>query len=564
MRKILILGALLLSMGCYAQEEEGKGVTFHGSVQSDWLVPQDDSNIGTEHSKDAVLTNTYVDLMMQSRYVDAGARLEYLQHPLQGFEKEFKGWGVPNVYVKGKIKGADMTVGSFYEQFGSGFILRTYEERSLGIDNSLNGARIHVDAVKGLNIKALAGVQRRYWDWDMENWVYGADAELNLDAYSHRMQEKGLVWLLGGSWVGKHEPDENVLVSGTNYRLHLPRNVNSFDARTQLQKGGFGLLAEYAWKDMDPGYDNGYTYHRGNAAMLSASYSRKGLSALVQAKRSENMAYRSHRSVNGISAFINNMPTFTYDHTYSLAALYPYATQYGTASVPGEWAFQAEAAYSNFPWNKKKVGRKYASKVKANFSHARGIDFEPLVSDLGVTMGSDGYKTSFFDMSSDKYYQDVNLQLDQKLGKQWKLNLMYSRQFYNQDIVEGHGGVIKSNIYVGEAKWTINKKLTLRAEAQYLDVANGHESGNWVYGLVELSVLPYFMFTVSDQYGRPYVDGVYQDKQHYYNASVTFNHGSHRLLVGYGRTRAGFNCSGGVCRWVPASCGVNASYNYTF
>ena len=559
------VSALLLlccALSLAAQTE--KKVSFHGSVQSDWLVPQDDDKIGTEHSRDAVLTNTYVDLMMQSRYVDAGARLEYLEHPLQGFEKDFKGWGVPNVYVKGKVNGADLTIGSFYEQFGSGFVLRTYEERSLGIDNSLFGGRLHVDKVKGLNLKALAGIQRRYWDWDTDTWVYGADAELNLEQYSQRMQERGIVWMLGGSWVGRHEPEENILLSGTNYRLRVPENVNTFDARTQIQKGDFTLLAEYAWKDQDPTFDNSYTYHRGSAALLSASYSKRGVSALVQAKRSENMGFRSQRSMNGISAFVNNMPTFTYEHTYALAALYPYATQYGTAAVPGEWAFQVEGAYSNFPWNKTKQGRKYASKLKANFSHVRGIGFKPVPERYATLSGTDGYTTSFFDMSGGRFYQDVNLQLEQKVGKQWKLNLMYSRQYYNQDIVEGHGGELKSNIYVAEAKWQINHRYTLRGELQYLDNANGHASGNWVYALAELSVLPYLMFTVSDQYGRPYVDGAYASKQHYYNAAVTFNYKSHRLMVGYGRTRAGFNCSGGVCRWVPASKGVNASYNYTF
>ncbi len=561
-RLFLLLFLLCGPLSLFAQTD--KKVTFHGSVQSDWLVPQDDSKIGTEHSDDAVLTNTYVDLMMQSRNVDAGLRLEYLEHPLQGFEKDFKGWGVPNVYVKGKIEGADFTVGSFYEQFGSGFILRTYEERSLGIDNSLFGGRLHVDKVKGLDVTALAGIQRRYWDWETDNWVYGANAELNLEQYSQAMQNRGIVWLIGGSWVGRHEPDEDILVSGTNYKLHIPENVNTFDARTQIQKNNFTLLAEYAWKDQDPSFDNSYTYHRGNAAMLSASYSKRGVSALVQAKRSENMGFRSQRSMNGISTFVNNMPTFTYEHTYALAALYPYATQYGTAVVPGEWAFQTEVAYGNFPWNKTKQGRQYASKLKANFSHVRGIGFEPAAEQYGSLYGTDGYSTSFFDMSGGRFYQDVNLQLDQKLGKQWKLNLMYSRQYYNQDIVEGHGGEIKSNVFVGEAKWKINNKFTLRTELQYLDNANGHESGNWVYALAELSMLPYFMFTVSDQYGRPFVDGAYQDKQHYYNASVTFNYKSHRLMLGYGRTRAGYNCSGGVCRWVPASKGLSASYNYTF
>ena len=59
-------------------------VTFSGSVQSDILFPQDDEKIGTEHSDDKVLTNTYLDLKLGSKYVDAGARLEFLKFPLPG------------------------------------------------------------------------------------------------------------------------------------------------------------------------------------------------------------------------------------------------------------------------------------------------------------------------------------------------------------------------------------------------------------------------------------------------------------------------------------------------
>ena len=66
------------------------------------------------------------------------------------------------------------------------------------------------------------------------------------------------------------------------------------------------------------------------------------------------------------------------------------------------------------------------------------------------------------------------------------------------------------------------------------------------------------MFTISDMYNS----GV--TNQHYYQGLVTFSHGSHRLQLGYGRTREGWNCAGGVCRRVPSSKGVTLSYNYNF
>ena len=283
--------------------------------------------------------------------------------------------------------------------------------------------------------------------------------------------------------------------------------------------------------------------------MLSASYSKRGASALVQVKRSEDMSFRSQRSMNGISAFVNNMPAFAYQHTYALPALYPYATQ----AADGEWAFQGEFGYT-FK-RRTPLGGKYGTKLKLNVSHIRGLGKDPVATFHGETMGTDGYKTKFFKMDG-LYYQDINVQLEKKLTKAFKLNLMYMNQRYNQTVIEGEGGTIKSNIGVAEGKYQFNNKLTLRAEVQYL--ATKQDEGDWTYGLLELSVLPYFMFTVSDMWNNGATD------LHYYMGSVTFNYKSHRLMAGYGRTRAGYNCSGGVCHFVPASRGVQVSYNYNF
>ncbi len=535
-------------LGARAQERK---VSLHGSVQSDVLVPEEDEKIGTGSYDDWALTNTYVDLSLLSKNVEAGARFEFTEHPLPGFEADFEGWGVPHFYLKGiSDYGFDLTVGDFYDQFGSGFIFRTYEERSLGVDNALRGARLNVTAWKGVRFKLLGGLQRRYWSWKEGAWVGGADVEVDLDKYSARMRGKGITWMVGASAVLKNEKEEDIVVPGTNYRLELPKGVGAFDVRSRFQKGNYSLLAEYARKSQDPSFDNGYVYRQGNALMLSASYSKRGASALVQVKRSEDMAYRSRRSMAGTSVFVNNMPAFSYQHTYALAALYPYATQ----AAKGEWAFQGEFGYT---FNRgTALGGKYGTKLKLNASHIRAIDKTEKETFNGSTYGTDGYKSKFFKAGGEIYYQDINLQMEKKLTKAFKLNLMYMNQRYNKDVVEGHGGTIKSNIAVAEGKYQFNKKLTLRAEAQYL--ATEQDDGDWTYGLLELSVLPYFMFTASDMWNNGATD------IHYYMGSVTFNYKAHRLMAGYGRTRAGYNCSGGVCRYVPASRGFQVSYNYNF
>ena len=535
-------------MGMRAQTDSP--ITVTGSIQSDILLPQDDDKIGTEHTPDDLLTNTYAEVSVMSRYVDAGARIEYLEHPLPGFENDFKGWGVPYFFVKGKVKDAELTLGHFYEQFGSGFILRTYEERSLGIDNSLIGGRIVYKPVKGVQLKALSGRQRRYWNQN-HAWVSGGDVEVNLDQWIRRMEESGTYLTLGASFVNKHEKaSDDEIYADPTHLLNLPENVNAWDLRAQLTKGPVSILAEYAQKTQDPSYDNGYIYRNGHVAMLSLSYSKSGLSVLAQAKRSDNMSFRSRRSMGGTSSFINHLPAFTMEHTYTLAALYPYATH-----PDGEWAYQAELGYKfkrNTP-----LGGKYGTGIKLNFSHVHAIDRRestPLVE--GTLRGSDGYGSAFWKWGDQTYYQDLNIQLEKRVTRDFKLNLMYMNQFYNKTIVEGEGGMIHSNIFVAEGKYKFSKKLTLRGEAQYLTTRK--DQGDWLFGLLELSVAPHWMFTVSDEYNCG------KTQLHYYMGAVTFNIGSHRIQGGFGRTRAGYNCSGGVCRYVPASKGFTLSYNYNF
>lgn len=549
--RLLNATVLLLLLGgvqTLSAQEDSK-VVLHGSVQSDVLFPENDTEIGTQAHNEWGLTNTYADLNLMSKYVDAGARLEFMQWPLDGFEPDFKGWGVPYFYVKGKFKGGDVTLGDFYDQFGSGFIFRTYEERSLGIDNSLRGIRLNYGGIKGLQFKLLGGLQRGYWSWSKDAYVGGTDLEVNMDQYCKALQERNITWMLGGSYVLKYERDEDIVLPGTVYRLALPLTVHALDVRSRFQLGDYSLLAEYAWKTQDPSQDNGYIYHRGNAVMLSGSYSKRGLSILAQAKRSDNMAFRSQRTKQGTSLFINNMPAFAYQHTYALPALYPYATQ----AAGGEWAFQGEVSYL-FKRNTA-LGGKYGTKVKVNFSHVRGLDKQPVDQYEGSYYGTDGYTSKFFKMG-DKYYQDINVQLEKKFTKSFKLNLMYMNQYYNQAVIEKHGSSIKSNIAVVEGKYQFNNKLTLRGEYQYL--ATKDDEGDWMYGLLELSVQPHWMFTVSDMWNNG------ETNLHYYMGSVTFNYNAHRLMLGYGRTRAGFNCSGGVCRYVPASRGVQLSYNFNF
>jgi hypothetical protein len=594
MKKLLFFILFSLSLNIFAQKKVG----FSGALQSDMLFPQEDEVLNTGKITDNFLSNSYLDLHLNSTYADAGMRLELLNKPLPGFEPNFAGAGLPNIYVTAKYKKYSLTLGNFYAQFGGGLIFRAYEERSLGIDNSLRGARFAMQPYKGISFQLLSGVQRQYFNYDKTNAfgfdftqgaIWGADFELNIDEWVEKMRLKSWNVLVCGSFVSRYQPDEDIYRLGREIsKLNLPKNVAAADFRIHTRYKNWSIMAEYALKANDPSADNGYIYKNGSALMLSATYSQKGLSALLQAKRSDNMSFRSVRSTtSATAAFINHLPAFTQTHTYTLAALYPYATQ-----PLGEWAFQANFGYTFKKGTK--MGGKYGTNFKLNTSYVCGLKKEFLDDLDGENpkfpanyniKGSNGYKSSFFGIG-DTYYFDANIEFNKKISKTFTISATYLFQIYNKNIIEGQidlsefiqrntkismdSNYITSHIAVVELKYQPHKNFALRGELQYLykqsegDFGDKNKNkniyGDWAYVLLEISLFRSLIFSLSDMYnlGNP------SNPQHYYMFSATYNLGSHRFQAGYVRTKEGYNCSGGVCRTIPAYKGIQIAYNFTF
>ena len=391
-------------------------VVFHGNVRSDWLVPQNDAVIGTETTHQKLLSNTAAQFSLTYKQWEAGLRYEYQQHPLPGFEKDFTGHGLPYAYLRGRLGRFDVTLGSYYEQFGSGFILRTYEAPTLGIDSHLRGLRLALDVGAGVQIKAIAGRQRHYWSTNPAN-IFGLDGEWTLPQLSFVPQSR---IILGASWVGKHEKQDNITRivsrSGEAYPLRQqliqPLWVQAFDVRLAFHQRHFNTLLEYAVKGQDPSFDNGYTYGLGSAWLLSTSYSRRGVSALLQAKRAENMSFRSQRSGSLSPSMLNHLPPFTPQPTYALTTLYPYATQ----SVPGEWAFQGEFFYA-LP-KRSRLGGRYGTTLKLHASQIFALGLKSIASASpfertnAALIGTDGVQSQGFFAFGQTLYREIGVDLD--------------------------------------------------------------------------------------------------------------------------------------------------------
>ena len=549
LKKYILLLALVPSL-LWAQDT----VIVVGGLQHEALVPLPTIDAGY------YLSNSYLDLGIRwdhSQENQAGfqglevmTRAELTQWPLPGYDADptFKGYGVSHLHVAATFDWGKVTVGDVYGQFGSGMVLRLYEDRALGVDNALRGGKIEVTPYKGIYLTALGGKQRRNWNcYDDKAWgwnykqdaVLGTNVELGLHEWIPQLQEAGANLTVGGSYVSKYQKTDTILfidpAAMQAYMYNLPEWVGAGSVRAQLQMKGWNALVEYAYKANDPSILNEYSYKPGEALLMSLSYSQKGLAVLAQVKRSENMSFRSDRQSNLIAGTINHMPPFAMQHTYMLTSLYPYSTD----QIANEWAFQGEVRYT---WKRgTAMGGKYGTTLKLNASHIRGTS------------------DTWFGMSEEPYYTDVNIELNKKINKEWYIGAMAMYQTYNKRII-GKNGIARSGIGVVEAKYAMNKKVQMRAELQYL--YSKQYEGQWVAALYELSLWRQLVLSGQWMYNIGHAPDA--TNGHYYTVAATYTHGAHRVMAGYTKTRAGFNCSGGVCRYVPEQQGVTLTYNFTW
>ena len=544
--------ALLSGFAATAQGILGGSVT--GNVQLDAQMSREDSVIGASDVPEKMLMNARADILYTNGDFSAGLRFEAYQNPLLGFDAQYTGQGLANYFVAYNGKKLSVTAGNFYEQFGTGMILRAYEDRYLGLDNSILGVNLQFRPWNGVTIKALAGKQRVFWGYG-QGLVRGIDGEVNLNSVVKSMEESKLRVTLGAGFVSKYEGDESIPSSlNPEHRLNLPLNVGAAAMRADLTYGHWNFVGEYARKGQDPSIMNDYIYRLGEALMLNLTYSQRGFSANIQAKHVDNMSYKSERSRTGEMLYINYIPAITKQHTYAFLTMYPYATQ-----VIGEEGLQADVMYKIKKGTL--LGGKYGTDLHFNGSVIMALD----TTRIGGA-GTEGYDAKWLG-NGDLYYTDLSMEVAKKLSKTVKLTGTYAYQIFNP-VVEGHEPDLYHNhVVIGDLSWRVSKKHSLRFEAEwmgsdsYYDEAAGHtdrRAGDWVMGLVEWTIGSHWFVSASDQYA--YNDGI----GNYYNISAGYTEGATRLQIGYGKQREGLLCIGGVCRQVPASNGLTFSLTTSF
>lgn len=568
MKKIIILAlACGATFASFAQLDRGN---FSGNMETTFQYLNRDSLIGATQPASKGLLNSYMNVFYTHGNFKAGARFESYLPRIQGYPNSFDGTGIGMRYVGYANDFIDVTLGNFYEQFGSGLSLRIYEDRALGFDNMLDGVKIKLRPYKGIAFKGVYGNQRLAFAGgkvvNSGGIVRGFDGEIHLNETFQKLSDKKLDVTLGGSFVSKYQANDDPA-------LILPENVGVYGGRILMRYQRFTLEGEYVQKGQDPSQDNGKNFNPGFATVINAGYSQKGLGILLSAKSVDNMSYRSDRNQQLQNALINYLPSMNKTHTYNLvSSLYPYATQ-----PIGEIAFQADLLYT-IPKGSK-IGGKYGTTIGLNYSTAfRPMRHTSTINPLdssGVT-----YTTKPFDMSDSLYWRDFNFNISRKFSKKFNMILSYYNMALNNDVatVTKETGVIKFQTVVLEVGYKFKNKSSLRAEVQMMFVKKRDSLGNdvgpfergtkvvdhgdWATVVLEYTINSNWFVSVMDQYNYGNYD---KDKRaHHPYVSVGYIQGATRVTANYGRQRAGLFCVGGICRPVPASNGLTLSVTHSF
>lgn len=547
MRKLLVLKLFFLTVFIQAQQNDNLTVGFESNSQ--YYV--DDEKTGDFAEKNRFRSNNYLKIDYSISKFSFGVQAEgYEPMSLLNYSPDFNNSNIALYYAKYTSKKIEATAGYFYEQYGSGLILRSWEDRQLGINNALRGGRIRFYPTENVTLSALYGNQRSGFDVSDAS-IYGFNSEFNI---SSMLKSNSWNLDIGLSYVGRKEENDN-----TDYNFN--DLTNAFSSRLNFSVNNFYSSAEFVSKSSDAViiFDNIRNTKPGNAFLFDVGYGKKGFGINANFRRIENMTFYSERNATGNSFnqnIMNYIPALTKQHDYLLTNIYVYQAQpqisfqdFALLKI-GEIGGQVDLFYTL----KKKttLGGKYGTKIALNMSYWAGLsgDYDYLNFE---------YDSDFLKFGK-KYFSDISLEIRKKWSSDWSSVFYYVNQYYNKKYIEETFGIVETDIFVSESTYKMGTGKSLRFETQHL--WSKDDKKNWVGGTLEFNLNSKFAVYVNDIYN--YGNDNETKRIHYYNLGGSYTLGAQRFALNYGRQRGGLVCIGGVCRFVPESTGLTANIVLSF
>ncbi len=510
-----------------------------GSFETNSIYYVQDTRTGAIAPDDKFGSNNYLKIDYYNGKFSAGVQMEGYLPVLQGYPTNLTKVALTNYYAAWTDKSFSVTAGTFYDQFGSGLLFRSYEDRTLGMNNALTGARFTYNYKDIVGVKLIWGMPRLGMKFT-DTQARGGDISFSI---SNLAGWKNLSLAIEGSVLNRYEKisadlkEEGARPSSTGFSGRINFEHKGFIVRAEYVDAGERHYPNSAYDGVnDPRID---LIKNGNAQLLELGYSGHGLGVNVTARRLEYMDMPIEYRNTSTSNSMNYIPALTAQYSYLLTNLNPYIVQpstfFGSHISPGEIGGQVDIYYNVA--RRTKLGGKRGMKLGLNYSI-----YYSLQKDRSLK-------------ADNLLWQSVNFTLEKQITRRFKLNFLYSFQEYN----DSHGVnniTWKSNIFVADMLYKFTPTISARLELQYL--LSRDDDKDWMAALAEVNFAPHWSVFVSDMFNHG------STKTHYYNAGVSFTKSRTRIQLSYGRNRAGVVCSGGVCRNIPAYTGANLMITTSF
>lgn len=518
-----------------------------GSFETNTIYYVDDPATSSIAPNPPVGSHNFLKLDYTNGKFAAGIQAEYYPYVLQGYQNEFQGFGIPEKYISYTDDSWSILVGDFYEQFGSGMLFRSWEDRQLGINNSIGGARVAFNIKDIFSFKAIYGFPRDYlhsigrgYDFAGSLFndygptqIYGGDAYLSLSNWFFPESDHGL--FVAGSVINRFE---RYPPTGGDYdHLNIPQNVLGYSARLGYSYSGFSISGEYVGRGKDLYFSpqtSKFELKTGNAQLVEVNYAGHGLSVSGSFRRLSNMQSVAYHEAGALALpgnTMNYIPALTLQQSYMLATHNPY-----NPKLEGEIGGMIDLFYTFKRGSA--VGGKYGMKLHANASMYYAT--------AEALHGATGNRLA---------YRDFTFDVEKTWSRKFKTIFFVSIQENSPSYGE-YKKTEAQNIFVVDMQYKFTPKLSLRAELQYL--YSEERTRDWVAALLEVNFAPKWSVYVSDMYNHG------SSNVHYYSVGASFTSGIWRVAANWGRNREGYVCSGGVCRWQPAYTGANLQLSIIF
>lgn len=521
---------------------------FSGDLQTIGNFYVRDTLIGASNTPHYDNLKSGVDAWIGLNYVNedwklsTGVRIDLFQNSnLHNPGVAYSGYGLGNFYIKKEIRGLEITGGYFYDQIGSGIIFRAYEDRSLGIDNSVLGAHLKYSVKDKLVIKAFSGVQKNRFEL-FKPLIKGLSAEGNFNIKDkvilspgigilNRTLDKESMNILGDAIIAQAVNDSNLFFS--------PKyNVYAITLYNTLNVGNFSWYVEGALKSKEAIKVGDFIENKpGTCVYTTLTYAKKGFGITAQFKRTSNFQLRTSPNETLLKGMISYIPPTARQNSLRLPARYNAATQE-----------REESAFS--------------LDISATPKKGHGLTF----SLSAIYDNKFKVKVPYFYEFFGEYEYKKSKKFSASLGFQF---IRFNQELYIRESRDINGKYVPFvNVYTvfAEASVKLSKKSSLRTELQYQSCKT--DFGQWIYGLLEFSLAPNFTVSISDMWNfkanPENKEAIKQNPRHYYSFFTSYTFKQHRLTATYARQVSGIVCTGGVCRFEPAFSGVRVTLNTSF